>query len=490
MLTKFLHIFKILPPYLVLLPVFFIAHGLNEYNALTLVEDALELILIYTAAALLLTAILCLYLKDIRKAALLTFTLMSFNFFFGSAYDFLQSQFKNIFPLKYSFIIPFALILFLLLLIALKKTKKPLFKLNQFLNLLLCMLIVIDTSLLVSKSINNNEVTTTSLSKQLQQCDTCSKPDIYLIIADEYAGKKELNEVLGFDNSAFETELKNRGFHINDSTVSNYNATVYSMSSLFSMDYVQNLKSSTINHRDILLCREIINKNNMQAFLKKTGYTIYNYSPFQFNDQAKAIFNPFFPTKKSLFTAQTFISRFMKNVGFNFFSKQEVEKIKKHHYYNNKTIEELTLDNIKNKPSPKFVYIHLALPHHPYYYDRNGKEVPIQNLTEEWKMNKDAYNDYLIYTNNKLLSLIDQIKAESSGLPLIMLMSDHGFRQLSPGTDHKYQFMNLNAVLLPGRNYSGFYNGMSNVNQFRVILNSQFGQKLPLLKDSTSFLIE
>ena len=43
---------------------------------------------------------------------------------------------------------------------------------------------------------------------------------------------------------------------------------------------------------------------------------------------------------------------------------------------------------------------------------------------------------------------------------------------------------------MPDGNNSGFYDGMSNVNQFRVLLNSQFKQKLPLLKDSTNFLIE
>jgi hypothetical protein len=54
--------------------------------------------------------------------------------------------------------------------------------------------------------------------------------------------------------------------------------------------------------------------------------------------------------------------------------------------------------------------------------------------------------------------------------------------------DPKYHFMNLNSVYIPDGNYTGFYDGMLNVNQFRVILNSQFGQKLPLLKDYTSFI--
>ena len=482
--------FQATPAFLYLLPVFFILHGLNDYYTTTLVKDAVELTFIYIFAAILFAAISCLYLRDFTKAALFAFFIMSINFFFGSCYDFLHTHLGDVFFLKYSFILPSILIALFLLLLFLKKSKSTFRKTKKFLNLLLPILIITDIVILVPKLINKKNVTTTDLSKELIVCDTCSKPDVYLIVADEYAGKSELTEILNFDNSAFEIELGKRGFHITDSTTSNYNATVYSMASLFSMGYVQHLDSTKINHRDMLMCRGIINRNNITNFFKKNGYTFYNHSPFQFNNQKKAIFDPFFPTKKSLFTAQTFTSRFMKNVGFNFASRQKIEKIIKHHYYNNKTIETLAVKTATTRSGPKFVYIHLALPHHPYFFDSTAKEIPIKNLTDEFSMNQDAYISYLIYTNKKLLTIIDQIKASSPVTPVIILMSDHGFRQLPVNTDHKYQFMNLNAVLLPGGNYSGFYNGISNVNQFRVILNSQFGQKLPILKDSTSFLWE
>ena len=111
---------------------------------------------------------------------------------------------------------------------------------------------------------------------------------------------------------------------------------------------------------------------------------------------------------------------------------------------------------------------------------------------DENKVDKKAYIEYLVYFNKKLLELADYIKTNSTHPPIIIFMSDHGFRQFEAGEkiDNLYQFMNINAVFMPDGNYSGFYDGMSNVNQFRVILNSQFGQQLPILKDSTSFLRE
>ena len=139
---------------------------------------------------------------------------------------------------------------------------------------------------------------------------------------------------------------------------------------------------------------------------------------------------------------------------------------------------------------PKFVCVHLSLPHHPYFFDSNGNETPVDSLTDQFTMNKKAYIEYLQYSNNKLTALIDFIKKHSSRPAVIMLLADHGFRQFVENVDKKYHFMTMNAVYFPDSNYAAFYDGMSNVNQFRVTLNTIFGQQLPLLKDSTIFLTE
>ena len=47
--------------------------------------------------------------------------------------------------------------------------------------------------------------------------------------------------------------------------------------------------------------------------------------------------------------------------------------------------------------------------------------------------------------------------------------------------------MNLNAIYFPEKNYSGFYDDISNVNQFRVLLNKEFEQHLHCSKILPSF---
>lgn len=58
------------------------------------------------------------------------------------------------------------------------------------------------------------------------------------------------------------------------------------------------------------------------------------------------------------------------------------------------------------------------------------------------------------------------------------------FRKFLAANDATMPFYNLNAVYLPQKSYSGWYNGINNVNQFRVLLNTLFHQQMPLLADS------
>jgi len=478
------------PFFLFLLPVFFIIHGLTEYFIASLINEAVILVLIFSGIAILITFLFWLILKDITKSALITFIILSINFFFGSTLDFLKNYLNNTIITRYSFIIPAILIFILAITYYFKKASKSFLTLSLYLNWLLTILIILDIATIGFKLSGYNKPNAGNVSNSLIKCDTCLKPDIYVIVADEYAGAIELKELFNFDNQLFENDLKKRGFTLIEKSISNYNATVYSMASLFNMDYIYNLKLNTVTHTDMLYCQKLIKDNSVINFLNENGYVIYNYSYFELLNKKKAVINPFYPTERALFTAQTFINRFEKNVGFNFASSEKIERVIKSQYYNNNIVDSLTRMTPLIKSGPKFVYSHLFIPHHPFYFDRYGKEIPLEKLTDSFTMNKPAYIDYLIYSNKKLLELIDHIKASSENPPVIILISDHGFRQLPADTDHKYQFMNLNAVFLPNGDYSGFYEGMSNVNEFRVILNSQFGQRLPLLKDSTIYLSE
>lgn len=392
---------------------------------------------------------------------------------------------------RYLFILPLTLLLILLFFLYLKRASTNFTRITLYLNLLFLLLILIDVVGVLAAAGKKNNQQVANLSEQFTVCDTCSKPDIFLIVADEYAGKTQLKDLFEYDNAEFENALKERNFHFIDSTNSNYNATVYSMASVFNMNYLNNLNSTNINYKDILACYNLIRKNKLTHFLKENDYEIHNYSFYDIDSKNKLVTNHYFPSEEKVLTFSTFRDRIQKDLGFHLFTKKKIENILRHNMYNNIESESnLKEFLVKKRTSPAFVYTHLDMPHHSYYYKSDGTLVPVEMLTDEFTMDKNAYVEYLKYTNIKLLKLIDEIKAKSAKPPIIILMSDHGFRQVTKEVDKEYYFMNLTAVSMPNGNYNGFYNGMSSVNLFRNILNNQFEQRLPLLKDSTIFLTE
>jgi hypothetical protein len=481
--------------FLFLLPLFFVLHGYTEHYSFIPETDVLELLGRYQLAVIIVALLGLLVFRNWRKAAVFAFTVMTFHFLFGPLHDTVKQWTGNSFITRYSFLLPAIIAGFIALVIYFFRATRTFTRFTKYINLLLLILILIDAGqLLVKMSRNKKQVA--GLPQNFINCDTCSRPDIYFIIADEYAGNRELKEVFGFDNTPFENELRKRGFHITDSSVSNYNYTPFCMASTFRMEYLRGIEGKNTSSSDRKLCYSAINQNRVLQFLQSLGYGFRNYSVFQFNDELPPVQSTsFFLTGKDLITAQTFLSRLDRDIRFNLISrfglKGEMYRVATYELNINETLFEKTKQEVQ-APSegPRFVYTHLMMPHYPYFFDRNGKLNRVEILMEGNQALQKEYIEYLQYSNGRFLELIDHIKKASKQPPIIIFMGDHGFRHFNTDVDHKYYFMNLNSVYLPGGNYAGFYKGMSSVNQFRVLFNSRFGQKLPLLKDSTSFLLE
>ncbi len=479
--------------FLLLLPLFFVFHGFNQNRAVVDAADAISLLLIY----LLLTAIVCLFgvfiFKNWRKATIFSLCVMAFYFFFGAVHDMVKDLFGNLILTRYVFILPGVVVCTILLILFLKKTARKFNRLVRFTNVLLLVLITVEGFAVFNGSAPNTSTVKTNTG-DLTVCDTCTKPDIYLIVADEYAGNTQLKEQLGFDNSAFIAALRQRGFYIDTNSRSNYNSTPYCMASQFQMNYLVGIEGRKGNKDDLNACYTIINHNPFTAYLKKNGYAIHNLSVFTVHDQKPPTTSMFLTVGKNAIDAHTFYGRLNRDIRFNTvtrfkinwemkrFAKAELAKIES-------TLQKTEAVPATASAKPRLVYTHVMLPHFPYFLDSAGNMNDLQMLAEEsWGRQKE-YIGYLQYSNNRFLQLIDAILLQSKKPPVIIFLGDHGFRHftVTPATE-KYLFANMSAVYLPGGDYNQYYQGASTVNQFRILLNTIFQQKLSMLKDSTSYL--
>ena len=93
------------------------------------------------------------------------------------------------------------------------------------------------------------------------------------------------------------------------------------------------------------------------------------------------------------------------------------------------------------------------------------------------------------YTNLLIQNLVAFVSKPSSRKKVVVIQGDHGYRFYDSKIDRQKEFMNLNAMHFSDGNPDSLYDGISPVNTFRVVLNRYFCQELPLLRDSSIYLI-
>jgi len=156
------------------------------------------------------------------------------------------------------------------------------------------------------------------------------------------------------------------------------------------------------------------------------------------------------------------------------------------------------LSDILNIRSPTFVFAHIYAPHPPFVFDRNGNDVKqsvFQEQGDVWE-DKNGYIEQLIFINNKVRKLIDDILSRSDVEPIIILQADHGtactittmegYSELSRSQlDERFGI--LNAYLFPQNGCRLLYDSITPVNSFRVMLNCCFGANMEVLEDESYF---
>ncbi|HEY0680457.1 MAG TPA: sulfatase-like hydrolase/transferase [Chitinophagaceae bacterium] len=478
-----------------LLIIFFITHGYADFTGLVPPVELFVLLLVLILIAFLFYKLGKPIFKNARKAALFVTFFMTVFLFFGAFQDFLGSfrissaiaQLKVFFPLS--------LLIILLGFFLLKKSSGNFRRLTIFLNVLFVLYILADLAVITVRLISPDRTKVSNLNaKGLKPeiCDSCEKPSVYFIVLDEYSGSDALKAYFNYDNSSFEQNLAKEGFKVNRGTTSNYVYTVFSMASMLNMEYLKGLgKQAAENHFGYRKATRSISDNVVVNFFKHNGYRINNYSYFQLPDVPPGFKTDYLPGELALITHRTMYSRVAKEavrIAANKLSLTSFQERSEATFIsNNESMLKRALDEsaVQGK-EPSFTYLHLMMPHDPIAFDSTGNRIePFWQRRSFTKKDVDeAYLQYLVYTNNRIYNFIKSLKENTAGKAIIMLVSDHGYRGSRMNDETKWRYHSLSAIYLPRQNYQHWYDGISNVNQFRALLNSSFGQQLPILKDS------
>jgi len=310
-----------------------------------------------------------------------------------------------------------------------------------------------------------------------------NSPDVYYIILDAYARQDALLEELGYDNSDFIEGLKQRGFYIAECSQSNYAQTELSLTSSLNYDYLQSsaTPNSNLTPNDLRL------HSAVRTFFEEQGYKVVAFpTGFGWIEWTDADIYPQLPSQFSALSefeilfGKTTLLRIPMDLSMKTLVGGAVNE-----KYRQRTLSVLrTLEQVPGYPGDYFVYAHIISPHPPYVFDAAGNPVNVDTGDMSGEEKRAGYIGQAKFISHEILKVVDKILQNSEVAPIIVIQGDHG----SPTSNHEQRMRNLNAYYLPGMKPEAvLYPSISPVNTFRVILNTYFGQHLPLLEDKSYY---
>ncbi|WP_207514274.1 sulfatase-like hydrolase/transferase [Longitalea luteola] len=499
--------FKTFPFHTFLLPAFFVLHVANEYFRLLAAETTIEFFLYYVLLGAFLLVVGRLAFKSLMKGGVWATALLVPFIFFGTIHDFLKTTAITRFISSYSILLPLLLICLLVFSWYCKRKTAKFEKAHHYFTVLFVILPGIELVLLAQKVITNNQQNNLAHQNDaiisIPPCDTCTKPDIFFIVFDEYASSRSLRQYFGFDNSRLDSSLKKNNFYIAENAKSNYNITPLSIGATLNGQYFNVLLENKVTTgRVILQGLYALEESRLPHLLERSGYAIHNFGLCDLKRHPVQTSRYFEEYERLALYDETLWYRINRDILWNmsrlnlsFWNIMQQRKNQQNQAIfveRNRKNWQLILQELKEQnDQPKFVFGHIMMPHSPFYLDKHGNRTNDFSRVYENHNNEGAYLEQLQYTNSWIDSLLIASDRNFSRPRVVIVAGDHGYREVPYNPERRDRhFMNLNTYYFSDKDYSMLYDSISPVNTFRVVINKYFHTKLPLLKDSTILLQE
>jgi hypothetical protein len=473
-------------------------------------EAAARLLLVCLAIAVILYTLLMLGLRDWQKAALLASLLLVLFYTYGQVYSEIKNaEFLGIIIGRHRYLAGFWMLLLPGFSWMILRAKRDLRQLTQVINLVAIVLIAIPLFQIIHYSIREEVASRAVVSpgggvQSLQKSTERPLPDIYLIILDKYARDDVLAGQFDFDNTDFLEALESRGFYVARCSQSNYSYTGVALSSELNLDYLQQMRPEYFipsNSSDRTLLSQMVRHSVVRESLEQLGYitvAISSHEPIQIKD-ADVFIDPndrLVTNASADLFVNPFEAMFIRTTALAFPLDLDIARNRRmaiavnYPFLKHLRAQQYVLasaDRIIAARSPKFVLYHIDIPHPPFVFGPNGEtylrpedvpgfDIPEGDIAAQAANQKKLYRDQVIFINKQILPIIDDILANSSTRPVIILQGDHG-------TDGMNRMAILNSYYMPGDIQSQLYPGISPINSFRLLFDGLFGTHYGLLPD-------
>jgi hypothetical protein len=443
-------------------------------------------LMISVVTVALFTLIFRLINRDWRAAAVALTVVLILFYSYGHAYLLLKGvNFNGVYLFRHRTLIPIGVGAGALILWQVFRKRINLASATYTLNLVGLFLLILPlfqlTSFFLQSRASQTAAEQSTRALELKIGD--APPDIYYIILDGYGREDVLKDQYGYDNSDFLNALREVGFYVADCSQSNYAQTQISLASSLNFNYVDAISDRFTPGRDDRTGLDTLIKHSaVRESLEAAGYeTVAFATGFLLSEQEDADYylspqldlgqlNEF-----EYLLVETTFARLIQDSNRLDVPNSSTE------LFRERTLFALDkLDKLAYIEGPKFVFVHLIVPHPPYVFGPTGGPIPPKEAgTTRSEQNELRYLDQTTYVSNRMREIVPRIIANSTTPPIIVIQSDHG--PTIPGSPQS-RMKNLNAYYLPGVK-APLYPTITPVNTFRIIFNTYFGQDLSLLED-------
>ncbi len=477
----------------ILYPFAFAAYPVLELLAVNIKEVDDMVALRPLLLALLLAAasffILRLVTKHIHKAALLTTLFLALFFSYGHAYDFLK-QSLNILA-RHRLLGPVYLVLLGLGTWWIFRKARNWLAVTETLNIVGIALLVFPLfqsgQFLARTALESREAQQAAVQKNALHPDPGQPlPDVYYIILDTYTRADALQRDFDLDITPFLDEMRGLGFYVAECSQSNYDYTMASVSATLNMTFIpQLLKRANIAEDDLWIYMQ---KSGVRRQLEALGYkTVAFETGFEWSEIKDADYylrrgnagfqiSPF----ESLL-ADTTALRALSDLSYKIAEANLTNRYASHISRQLFVLDELK--NVPDIPGPKFVFVHVLIPHLPLVFMPDGSIVTDPGFysgPDDGPINGEyrtqGYRNQVQFINNRLPDIARALIGKSDTPPIIVIMGDHGLTKQNRN-------LILNMYYFPNGGEANLYSSITPVNSFRVVFNTYFGAKYKLLRD-------
>ncbi len=480
-----------------------VAHNAAEMNLM----DGLRALILSIILTSLLYVIFFVLIKSPIKTALITSLTLALFYSYGHVNILIRSWIILNFSFgRHRVLVPLYLVIFIITVWLILRTKRDLSILTRFLNALGVILIIFPLFQIMAYSVESYlaqseaEETNALISFPKDQ----PPPDVYYIVTDGYPRDDFIAHVLDYDTTQFLESLEERGFYIARCSQSNYTDTRFSMASTLNLNYLDGGAGVSEVVYPGSKVDSLIRAGTVQKNFADLGYTIVTFeSGYKWlrwensdlhldhlTDRARISVLNFGLNNFEHLLLNTTAAKLLLDMPFLFNYGQAIQLAE---FIDNPRASHrdsvlFTLEKLPQIPDsitgPKFVYVHVIFPHPPFIVDAEGN--PLQNSPND---ELSAYADQIAYLNSQLLNIIDSLLGKSNPDPIIIIQGDHGatIDYQGKNIDKSNRLGILNAYYLPpistGYPTNQLYSTITPVNTFRLIFDVYFNGQYGLIED-------